>query len=709
MTRRTGALGSNGRAGRRAIRPVVEAVENRTLLAGSPLVIGALGDSLTDEYMFYGAATPPPPSFPILTSNPTTLPPEIYLTGRDAARNWTMALAALRPTEATFGDFTVSNRGQTRNQGYQENWAENGAAASGPDVSGTGVTFAQEYEGMPQEFPNGPDPMPGLITQNDPSDISIKNIGVVVILIGANDYNAALSAYSSQSDKTDTSVFDQANANIETAISTAVTSIRSAAAAAGNDHLKFVVITTPNITVSPLVQDEAGSSLPALKLVIGEKIDVLDANLALTYGPQPDVGLINSTAIVENFIKDPVLDGVTINMESSGQNFTQGFTGDGFHPGTVVQGLVLQSIVDKINTLEGSQVITPISDADLLNYAENSQASIALTSSASITTVGQGITFTATLTPAERSSPLPTGTVTFEQILPGDSSEPAHPGLILGKVHISDAGVATLTAYHLPRGTYTIAAIYNGDLRTESRLSSSLTQVVTSAPASTSTILYATPNPAGPGQPVTFTALVNADGSGLPTPSGVVTFRDLTTNRVLGTASLNAQGVATLKTANLAVGSNKIVASYGGTTMLAASTSKALVETVKAPPPPNRSTTTHIIPSYFVADGGLKVSLQVIVMPVDPNGPAPTGQVQIGVGPYRVLTVTLNKGMGVITMPYSAAARRLVSAFYLGNGIAMPSGSAFVEINARHGISPTSTGHPTPKASHHSARPARKP
>jgi len=143
--------------------------------------------------------------------------------------------------------------------------------------------------------------------------------------------------------------------------------------------------------------------------------------------------------------------------------------------------------------------------------------------------------------------------------------------------------------------------------------------------------------------------------------------------------------------------------------MLAASTSKALIETVKAPPPPNPSTTTNIIPSYFAADGGLKVSLQVIVMPVDPKAPMPTGLVQVGVGPYRVLTVTLNKGMGVITLPYSAAARRLVSAFYLGNGVSTPSGSAFVEINARHNMSPTSTGHPVPKGPHPSARPAQKP
>ena len=177
----------------------------------------------------------------------------------------------------------------TRNQGYQENWAENGTTAVGPDVSGTATTFEEEYNGIPPEFSLGEDPMPGLVTQVSP-DIPIGDINVVTILIGANDYNAALSAYTEQSNKADLSVFDTANTNIENGIAGAITTIRAAATAAGNTSLKFVVITTPDITVSPLIQDEAGASLPAVKVIIGEKIDALDANLATTYLPNPDVG-----------------------------------------------------------------------------------------------------------------------------------------------------------------------------------------------------------------------------------------------------------------------------------------------------------------------------------------------------------------------------------------------------------------------------------
>lgn len=469
--------------GRRRLRPSAEVLECRALLSTAPLIIAALGDSLTDEYQFYGAATPPPLSYPaLLASDSTTLPPEIYLTGRDAARNWVEQIGATLSSQLSFGDFTTSSRGMTRNQGYEENWAENGTTASGPDVSGTATTFAEEYNGIPPEFSLGEDPTPGLVTQTSANGIPIGNINVVTMLIGANDYNAALSAYTEQSNKLDTSVFDTANTNIENAISTAISTIQSAAAEAGNTSLKFVVITTPDITDAPLIQDEAGNSLPELKLIIGEKIDALDANLYATYHGNADVGLINSTAIINAFIADPVIDGVTVNMEAGGQNYTDGFIGDGFHPGTIVQGLITQAVVSTINTLEGSQVVTPVTDADIVNYAEESQPSITFTSSAATAVVGQAITFQAHLTPAPGGEAIPTGTVTFETVIPAIGGAPARPGPILGTVPLYPSGNATLVVKDLPPGTYAIAALYNGDRNTDARLSSTIVQTVKVGP-----------------------------------------------------------------------------------------------------------------------------------------------------------------------------------------------------------------------------------
>jgi len=663
---------------RRRVQPSVETVECRTLLSAQPLIIAALGDSLTDEYQFYGAATPTPPSFPALLSSETaTLPPELYLTGRDAARNWVEQIGATLSSQLSFGNFTTSSRGMTRNQESQEDWAENGTTASGPDVSGTATTFAEEYNGIPPEFSLGEDPTPGVVTQTSPPDIPIGQIDVVTLLIGANDYNAALSAYTEQSDKLDTSVFDTANTNIETGIATAITTIQAAAAAAGNPNLKFVIITTPDITVSPLIQDEAGSALPALKVIIGEKIDALDLNLATTYVGNPNVGLIDSSAIIDQFIADPVIDGVTVNMEGAGQDYTDGFIGDGFHPGTIVQGLITQAVVSKINALEGAQDVTPVTDADIVNYAEVSQPTIAFSASASTTTLGQAITFKADVTPAIDGQAIPTGTVSFEVIIPATTEEPARPGVVLGTVPLNPTGSASLAVKDLPVGAYSIAAIYNGDRNTDARLSETLSQTVNTTPASTSTTLYSSANPAAPTVPVTLTAIVSAVGTGLPSPSGTVTFFDQSTNRILGTAAVGSLGIASLSVALSGNWPHSIVATYGGTLLLAGSSSAPLVELVM----PNSATTTRVIARRFVAQGTAWVNLKVTVAPMDPLAGMPTGSVTLSLGTYHFVKLHLKSGSAQMNVRLAAVAHHIVSSYYPGNGLLYASGSPFLKLS----------------------------
>ena len=78
------------------------------------------------------------------------------------------------------------------------------------------------------------------------------------------------------------------------------------------------------------------------------------------------------------------------------------------------------------------------------------------------------------------------------------------------------------------------------------------------------------------GSSVTFTATVTTSGSKAPT--GVVTFMDGATG--LGAATLNASGVATYTTSNLAVGQHSISAVYGGDANNAGSTSAVLTQTV---------------------------------------------------------------------------------------------------------------------------------
>ncbi len=666
---------TKGRA--RGLRPCVEGMETRTLLASQPLVIAALGDSLTDEYQFYGAASasslaaPVPPS--LLGSVPlTSLPPQIFLTGRDGAKNWVENIGANSSSQLSFGEFQTTSRGATRLQGYQENWALSGTAAGGPNIGGSGTTFAEEYQGIPQAFPNGFDPTPGLITQTTSNGIPIKNINVVTIIIGGNDYVGALASFVTDHNPGD---FTTANTNIENGIASAIKAIQTAATNAGNTSLKFVLVTTPDITDTPLVQDLAGSNLPILKFIIGGKVQTLETNLFNTYKGNPAVGVVSSNTIINQFIANPVIDGVKVNMTAGGQDYTDGFVGDGFHPGTIVQGLISQAVVKEINTLEGAQVVDPITNAEIVNYAKDSQPTITFTSSASTTTVGQGIRFQAQVTPPLRGAPVPTGTVTFEEILGGTSI-----GTILGTANVGPTGAANVTIDDLPAGSYAIAAIYNGNQTYDARLSSTLTQTVVTTPAATKTSLLSSSNPASPGTAIAFTAIVSAQGTGLPSPTGAVTFQDETTGRSLGSATLNAQGVATLSVTGLGVGSHNVVASYAGAGILAGSHSNTVTQVVAAA---NRHTTTQIVPTYFQQNGRVWVALNVVVAPVDPSLGTATGTVRLSLGAFQQRTLMLNNGRASISFPLALLAHRTVSAYYSGNGSLLASGSAPVFIRTR--------------------------
>ena len=98
----------------------------------------------------------------------------------------------------------------------------------------------------------------------------------------------------------------------------------------------------------------------------------------------------------------------------------------------------------------------------------------------------------------------------------------------------------------------------------------SYTFVADAAPSPTTT-LTASQNPSLFGGAVTFSATVAGSGA---TPTGTVTFKDGST--VLGTATLNASGVAYYGTSALTAGTHSITAVYSGDGSYSASTSSAL-------------------------------------------------------------------------------------------------------------------------------------
>jgi hypothetical protein len=175
-----------------------------------------------------------------------------------------------------------------------------------------------------------------------------------------------------------------------------------------------------------------------------------------------------------------------------------------------------------------------------------------LTVSPSSVVVDGKVTYAATVT---SNGVAPTGTVTF---LAGTTT--------LGTATLT-GGTATYTAATtLVSGSYSITASYGGDSDNSPSVSAASTLTIGLIPTTTD---LGTSTTTG-ANPQTILIAVVAGNTG-PTPTGTVTFTSGT--NTIGSGGLDSNGVATF-TPNLATGSYKIVANYGGDKDHSASTSQ---------------------------------------------------------------------------------------------------------------------------------------
>ena len=190
-----------------------------------------------------------------------------------------------------------------------------------------------------------------------------------------------------------------------------------------------------------------------------------------------------------------------------------------------------------------------------------------VTSSINPSAFGQAVTFTATVTAASGTT-RPTGIVTFKD---GTTI------LGIGTLSVVRGVVqTTFSTSSLTIGTHSITAVYAGSSNFIGSTSTTLSEVV--GKAATTTTISASSNPAGVGQNVTFTAVVNAVTG---TPTGTVTFKD--GNTILGTATLSVvRGVnqVTFSTSSLSNGNHSITAIYVGSASYNSSTALAITERV---------------------------------------------------------------------------------------------------------------------------------
>lgn len=306
----------------------------------------------------------------------------------------------------------------------------------------------------------------------------------------------------------------------------------------------------------------------------------------------------------------------------------------------------------------GTHTLTVVYGGDVNNATATSNAvtvvvqqgstSTALATSKTPQVLGQAVVLSAAVT---SPSPNITGNVNFY-----DGTT------LLGSAAVNAAGAATLTTSSLTFGVHSLTAVYVGDTNHAGSTSAALSERIVE---SVQIGLTSSANPAVSGASLTFS--VKVAGSAQTAPTGTVQFLDGTT--LLGTATLDATGAATLSSSTLAVGTHAITVAYLGDDNYSASTSSVLTQSVI-----NANTQVTLTASANPATFGQPLQFKAVVVS---NGGVATGSVTFTDGTKAIGTGVLDaNGTATLTLSTLAPGTHAIVANYAGDGKASASVSA---------------------------------
>jgi sugar lactone lactonase YvrE len=302
----------------------------------------------------------------------------------------------------------------------------------------------------------------------------------------------------------------------------------------------------------------------------------------------------------------------------------------------------------------GAHLKSPISDPLVQEVIEGT--AVVLVSSQNPSSVGQSVTFTATVSSGVGGGVIPDGTVTFS-----DGTT------ILGTVSVSQAGTATYSSVTLANGLHAITALYNGDLQRQiqSSVSNTINQDVL---VPSTVVLTSSPNPSVFGTPVTLTVTVTSQATQPPT--GSVNF--FNGNQQIGSALLTSSGQAgfinggatgggqaTITLASLPAGTDTITAVYVGDTYNASGNSNAVPQLVKMAA---TATAVSAAPTPPIAGGPVVLTATVTVTQgvstptgtvTFTNGAITLGTAKVGANETATIPVTFPPGSPSIVATYS--------------------------------------------------------
>jgi len=269
--------------------------------------------------------------------------------------------------------------------------------------------------------------------------------------------------------------------------------------------------------------------------------------------------------------------------------------------------------------------------------------------------VGQSATFTASVSVTAPGAGSPTGTVTFYE-----------GGVSLGTPSTVSSGQASFLTFTLSVGSYSITAVYNGDINFVASAASPA-QGLTVNKASTSASLPSL-SPVVVGQSATFTASVSVTAPGAGSPTGTVTFYDGGVS--LGTPSTVSSGQASFSTSTLSVGSHSITAVYSGdANFVASAASPAQGLTIN-----QGSTTATLLSFSSPVTSGTPVTFTGSVSVTAPASGTPTGTVTFYDGGVSIGSGSVSSGQGSFTTSSLTVGDHFITATYDGdtNFVASP-------------------------------------
>jgi hypothetical protein len=308
----------------------------------------------------------------------------------------------------------------------------------------------------------------------------------------------------------------------------------------------------------------------------------------------------------------------TISSSATGETGTVQFAVDGSPVGTGSPVIGGQASYQTSSLSLGSHSVTAMYEGDdnfvgsstlspLSQVVDQDGTNTAIVSNDNPGSVGETITYTATVSAASPGSGTPTGTISFSD---GGNPIATCQGLSLS------SGQAQCSQVYSDNASHSITTSYGGDANFTGSSGGPFVETMTSV--GTTTSIGPSSQSATYGEGVTFTATVAPD-TGSADPTGTVTFVDNGTT-VLGTSSLSTTAgvtTASILVTSLPLGTDSISASYGGVPgfLASATTTSATVDVSQA------STSVSVVSSTgSPSTYGQSVTFSATVMPTTGSG-----------------------------------------------------------------------------------------